>query len=92
VTSGLVPAQGVPRAESAHERAGPRADGPGEIPVGATGAARTDPPLSGAVMPAAPVLPRRNPSATLAAAPGRQVRPRPGPELLRRVLDGLNRL
>jgi hypothetical protein len=64
----------------------------GEVPTGATGNARTDPPLCGAAVPAAPALPRRNPGALLAATPGRQVRPRPGPELLRRVLDGLNGL
>jgi hypothetical protein len=41
---------------------------------------------------APPALPRRIPDARNAARPGRKAQPPAGPETLRRVLDGLNRL
>lgn len=83
------PARGGPPAADAHEHACPPADETGDDPARAAG---TDAPLCRAAEPTAPALPRRNPGATLAATPGRQTRQRPGPGLLRRVLDGLNRL
>lgn len=58
--------------------------------LGATPATSPGPP--GAAAPAAPALPRRIRGALPAAGPGRTVQPAAGPDLLRRVLDGLNRL
>jgi hypothetical protein len=56
----------------------------------APGASPTNPAPAGAV-PAAPALPRRIRDALPAAGPGSTVQPA-GPDMLRRVLDGLNRL
>lgn len=65
----------------------PLAGGMSEIPAPATGTAPANPAPAGAAQPAAPVLPHRI-RAQLAARQADQ----PGPEILRRVLDGLNRL
>jgi 2'-5' RNA ligase len=48
--------------------------------------------LSGDAGSAALALPRRPPGLQLAVTPGRRVQPPDSPEILRRVLDGLNRL
>lgn len=57
--------------------------------LGATPA--TSPAPAGAV-PAARALPRRIRGALRAAGPGSNVQPAAGPDMLRRVLDGLHRL
>ena len=52
----------------------------------------TSPAPPGAAVPATPALPRRISDALPAAGPGSNVQPAAGPDMLRRVLDGLNRL
>jgi hypothetical protein len=61
-----------------------------EPPLRVTPAISSAPP--GAAVPAAPALPRRIRGALPAAGPGGNVQPAAGPDVLRRVLDGLNRL
>jgi hypothetical protein len=58
--------------------------------LGATLAANPAP--AGAAVPAAPALPRRIRDVVPAAGPGINVQPAAGPDMLRRVLDGLHRL
>lgn len=58
--------------------------------LGATPA--TSPAPAGAAVPARPALPRRIRDARPATGPGSNVQPAAGPDVLRRVLDGLNRL
>jgi hypothetical protein len=52
----------------------------------------TSPAPAGAAVPATPALPRRIRGAPPAAGPGSNVQPVAGPDMLRRVLDGLNQL
>ena len=52
----------------------------------------TSPAPPGAAVPATPALPRRISDTLPAAGPGSNVQPAAGPDMLRRVLDGLNRL
>ena len=61
-----------------------------EPPLRVTPATSPAPPS--AAVPATPALPRRARDALPAAGPGRTVQPAAGPDVLRRVLDGLNRL
>jgi hypothetical protein len=58
--------------------------------LGATPAISPAP--AGAAVPAAPALPRRIRDVVSAAGPGGNLQPAAGPDMLRRVLDGLNRL
>ncbi len=62
----------------------------GTVP-GADPADRADPACPRAVEPTA-LLPRRTPGDSLNGRPVRQVQRRAGPEILLRVIDGLNRL
>ena len=52
----------------------------------------TSPAPAGVAVPATPALPRRARDLLPAAGPGSNVQPAAGPDTLRRVLDGLNRL
>ena len=52
----------------------------------------TSPAPPSAAVPATPALPRRIREVLPAAGPGSNVQPAAGPDMLRRVLDGLNRL
>jgi hypothetical protein len=62
-------------------------------PVGrALGATPATSPAPAGAVPAARALPRRICDALPAAGLGRTVQPAAGPDVLRRVLDGLNRL
>jgi hypothetical protein len=70
----------------------PLADGTGEVPACRAGTAGTDPLRCGTAVPAEPALPRRVRGVPLAIRLSRRVRPPAGPEVLRRVIDGLNRL
>jgi hypothetical protein len=54
--------------------------------------AATSPAPAGVAVPATPALPRRARDALSAAGPGSSVQPAAGPDMLRRVLDGLHRL
>jgi hypothetical protein len=58
----------------------------------ALGATPTGPAPGGAAVPTTPALPRRISDVVPAAGPGGNVQPAAGPDVLRRVLDGLNRL
>jgi hypothetical protein len=49
-------------------------------------------PVPAGAVPATPALPRRIRDVLPAAGPGGNVQPAAGPDVLRRVLDGLNRL
>jgi hypothetical protein len=59
---------------------------------GALGATPATSPAPAGAVPAAPALPRRIRDALPAAGPGGNVQPAAGPDMLRRVLDGLHRL
>lgn len=69
------------------------ADEMGEVPdrAAGTGEARPSPAAAVAAGKPSPALPRRTRGLPLGVRPNRRIRP-PGPEILRRVLDGLNRL
>ncbi|HEX9357577.1 MAG TPA: hypothetical protein VF933_27645 [Streptosporangiaceae bacterium] len=54
--------------------------------------AATSPAPAGVAVPATPALPRRARDTLPPAGPGSNVQPAAGPDVLRRVLDGLNRL
>jgi hypothetical protein len=58
----------------------------------ALGASPATSPAPAGAVPAAPALPRRIRDALPAAGPGSTVQPAAGPDMLRRVLDGLHRL
>jgi len=73
--------------------AGRAADEMGEVPdrAAGTGEARPSPAAAVAAGKPSSALPRRTRGLPLGVRPNRMTRP-PGPEILRRVLDGLNRL
>jgi hypothetical protein len=91
VTSGPVETGDVLAAASVHAQASPPADGTGDVPARAADSAETGLAAAGSAGRPAPALPRRIRRIPLAAGHGRTVQP-PGPEILRQVLDGLNRL